>query len=157
MNKADRAEELFRKGYNCSQSVFVAFAEELGMSEEEAARMASPFGAGFGKLREVCGAVSGMTMAAGVLRGYSDPADAQGKKALYALVQKMCREFEEKEGSLICRELLGLKKGQDLDGAGGENRGVLPEPPLRGRLPHCGGNRREIFAEREWLRYKKLI
>lgn len=81
MNKADRAEELFRKGYNCSQSVFVAFAEELGMSEEEAARMASPFGAGFGKLREVCGAVSGMTMAAGVLRGYSDPADAQGKKA----------------------------------------------------------------------------
>ena len=77
--------------------------------------MASPFGAGFGKLREVCGAVSGMTMAAGVLRGYSDPADAQGKKALYVLVQKMCREFEEKEGSLICRELLGLKKGQDLE------------------------------------------
>ena len=146
MNKADRAEELFRKGYNCSQPVFVAFAEELGMCEEEAARMAAPFGAGFGKLREVCGAVSGMTMAAGVLRGYSDPADAQGKKALYALVQKMCREFEEKEGSLICRELLGLT---GFGGAGGENRGVLSEPPLRGRLPHCGGNRREIFAERE--------
>ena len=69
MNKADRAEELFRKGYNCSQSVFVAFAEELGMSEEEAAR--------------------------------------------------------------------------------------TEEPPFRGRLPHCGGNRRKVFAEREWLRYKK--
>ena len=110
MNKADRAEELFRKGYNCSQSVFVAFAEEIGMSEEEAARMAAPFGAGFGKLREVCGAVSGMTLVAGVLQGYSDPADAQGKKELYALVQKMCREFEEKESSLICRELLGLEE-----------------------------------------------
>ena len=60
MNKADSAEELFRMGYNCSQSVYAAFAEDLGMSVEEAAKRASPFGAGFGKLREVCGAVSGM-------------------------------------------------------------------------------------------------
>ena len=59
MSKADRAEELFRMGYNCSQSVYAAFAEEFGISIEEAAKKASPFGAGFGKLREVCGAVSG--------------------------------------------------------------------------------------------------
>ncbi len=156
MNKADRAEELFRKGYNCSQSVFVAFAEELGMSEEEAARTAVSLRCGFWQAPGSVH-VSGMTMAAGVLQGYSDPADAQGKKELYALVQKMCREFEEKRDPLICRELLGLKKGQDSGGAGGENRGVLPESPLRGCLPHRGGNRREIFAEREWLRYKKII
>ena len=62
MNKADSAEELFRMGYNCSQSVYAAFAEDLGMSVEEAAKRASPFGAGFGKLREVCGAVSGMVL-----------------------------------------------------------------------------------------------
>ena len=113
MDRADRAEELFRKGYNCSQSVFASFADVLGMTVEEAARIASPFGAGFGKLREVCGAVSGMTLAAGYLKGYDDPADYEGKKELYRLIQKMCAEFEESKGTIICRELLGLKKGED--------------------------------------------
>lgn len=113
MNRADRAEELFRKGYNCSQSVFAAFADVLGMTVEEAAGIASPFGAGFGKLREVCGAVSGMTLAAGYLKGYDDPADYESKKELYRLIQKMCAEFEEQKGSIICRELLGLQKGED--------------------------------------------
>lgn len=114
MSRADKAEELFRRGYNCSQSVFAAFADVVGMTEEEAAKLASPFGAGFGKLREVCGAVSGMTMVMGKVKGYSDPGDYEGKKALYAIIQKMCAEFEEKQGSLICRELLGLKKGEDI-------------------------------------------
>jgi C_GCAxxG_C_C family probable redox protein len=114
MNRADRAEELFRMGYNCSQSVFAAFADVLGMSVEEAAKIASPFGAGFGKLREVCGAVSGMTLLVGYLKGYDDPADSEGKKALYALIQKMCGEFEAEKGTIICRELLGLKKGEDI-------------------------------------------
>jgi C_GCAxxG_C_C family probable redox protein len=114
MNRQDRAEELFRKGYNCSQSVFAAFADVLGMSVEEAAKIASPFGAGFGKLREVCGAVSGMTLAAGYLKGYDDPADYESKKELYRLIQRMCADFEESRGTIICRELLGLKKGEDL-------------------------------------------
>lgn len=114
MSRADRAEELFRMGYNCSQSVFAAFADVLGMSVEEAAKIASPFGAGFGKLREVCGAVSGMTLLVGYLKGYDDPADSEGKKALYALIQKMCGEFEAEKGTIICRELLGLKKGEDM-------------------------------------------
>ena len=70
MNKADKAESLFRTGYNCSQSVYAAFAEELGITVEEAAKKASPFGAGFGKLREVCGAVTGMVMVIGDLYGY---------------------------------------------------------------------------------------
>lgn len=112
--RADRAEALFRQGYNCSQSVFAAFADVVGMSVEEAAQLASPFGAGFGKLREVCGAVSGMTMLAGKLKGYPDPKAREEKVELYKLIQKMCAEFEEKEGSIICRELLGLEKGEDL-------------------------------------------
>ena len=107
MNKADKAESLFRTGYNCSQSVYAAFAEELGITVEEAAKKASPFGAGFGKLREVCGAVTGMVMVIGDLYGYDDPKDAAGKKQLYVLVQKLC--------GLICRELLGLAKGEDLE------------------------------------------
>ena len=114
MSRADKAEELFRQGYNCGQSVFAAFADVTGMTTEEAAKIASPFGAGFGKLREVCGAVSGMTLAAGYLCGYDDPADAEGKKELYRLIQKMCAEFEAEQGSIICRELLGLEKGEDI-------------------------------------------
>ena len=114
MNRPDKAEELFRKGYNCSQSVFAAFAAVLGMTVEEAAKIASPFGAGFGKLREVCGAVSGMTLLAGYLKGYDDPADYESKKELYRLIQRMCADFEESRGTIICRELLGLKKGEDL-------------------------------------------
>ena len=113
MSRADRAEELFRQGYNCGQSVFAAFADVLGLTVEEAAKIASPFGAGFGKLREVCGAVSGMTLVTGYLKGYSDPADYESKKEVYALIRKMCAEFEERQGSIICRELLGLKKGED--------------------------------------------
>ena len=113
MSRADRAEELFRQGYNCGQSVFAAFADVLGLTVEEAAKIASPFGAGFGKLREVCGAVSGMTLVTGYLKGYSDPADYESKKEVYALTRKMCAEFEERQGSIICRELLGLKKGKD--------------------------------------------
>ena len=115
MNKADKAESFFRTGYNCSQSVYAAFAEELGITVEEAAKKASPFGAGFGKLREVCGAVTGMVMVIGDLYGYDDPKDAAGKKQLYVLVQKLCGSFEASEGSLICRELLGLEKGEDLE------------------------------------------
>lgn len=120
MTRADRAEELFRQGYNCSQSVFAAFADVVGLTVEEAAKQASPFGAGFGKLREVCGAVSGMTMVIGYLNGYSDPADADGKKALYHVVQEKCAEFEKAMGSIICRDLLNLKSGEDL-----------PEPAVR--------------------------
>lgn len=114
MNRADRAEELFRSGYNCSQTVYATFADVLGLTVEDAARQAGAFGAGFGKLREVCGAVSGMTMLAGALKGYSDPADRDGKIALYKLEQEMCAEFEKKMGSIICRDMLGLKKGEDL-------------------------------------------
>ena len=114
INRADRAEELFREGYNCSQSVFAAFADVVGMKPEEAAKIASPFGAGFGKLREVCGAVSGMTLLAGHLAGYAYPEEYEEKKALYELIRKMCAEFESAQGSIICRELLGLQKGEDI-------------------------------------------
>lgn len=120
MSKADLAEELFRKGYNCSQTVFATFAEEMGMSITDAVKIAAPFGAGFGKLREVCGAVTGMCMVIGKLKGYTDPKDKDGKIATYKLVQDMCNEFKEKQGSYICREMLNLKEGEDL-----------PEPAVR--------------------------
>ena len=114
MNRSDRAEELFRMGYNCSQSTFGAFCDVTGLSLDEAMKIASPFGAGFGKLREVCGAVTGMCLVLGYVKGYNDPKDKDAKIRVYKLVQDMCNEFKEKMGSCICRELLNLKEGEDL-------------------------------------------
>ena len=83
------AKSYFLKGYNCAQSVVLAFHEELGLDEETAARMASAFGGGMGRLREVCGTVSGMFLVLGLLKGYHEPKDQEGKKALYAQVQQL--------------------------------------------------------------------
>lgn len=109
----EAAKAYFLEGYNCSQSVLLAFHEELGIEKEMAARMASSFGGGMGRLREVCGAVSGLFLAAGLFYGYSGPKDAQGKKALYERVQALACAFREKNGSIICRELLGLDHKAD--------------------------------------------
>ena len=101
------SKEMFCKGYNCAQAVVAAFHEELGMTESEAARLSSSFGGGMGRMRETCGAVSGMLLVAGLLWGYGTPGDDEAKAAHYRLVQEMAAKFRERTGSLICRELLG--------------------------------------------------
>ena len=105
---SERAMELFADGYNCAQAVLIAFCDETGLSEKTAAKMASSFGGGIGRMREVCGAVSGMCMALGLISGYDDPNDTAAKKAQYKTVQKLVGEFKEQNGSMVCRELLGL-------------------------------------------------
>ena len=109
MSKKEKAMELFKQGYNCSQAVFGAFAEELGLDFETAVKIASSFGGGMGRLREVCGAVSGMFMAAGFKYGYSSPTDMQAKKEHYKLIQDLAADFKKNNGSIICRELLGTE------------------------------------------------
>lgn len=106
MDHAEHAAQLFREGYNCAQAVAMAFCPETGLPPQTAARMASPFGGGMGRMREVCGAVSGMLLAAGMLYGYDDAADTAGKRALYAQVQAMAADFRAEHGTIICRELL---------------------------------------------------
>jgi C_GCAxxG_C_C family probable redox protein len=100
--------ELFTQGYNCSQAVFAAFYKEMGMDFDTALRLSSSFGGGMGRLREVCGAVSGMFMVAGMKYGYTDPNDQSCKTEHYKLIQSMAKQFTENNSSLICRELLGL-------------------------------------------------
>lgn len=100
------AAELFLKGYNCAQAVTVAFCDVTGLDENMSARLSSSFGGGMGRLREVCGAVSGMLMVAGFLYGYDDPNDPAAKKAHYTLVQQLAGKFREEMGSIVCRELL---------------------------------------------------
>lgn len=106
MERAERAAELFLQGYNCAQAVAVAFSDLTGLSPERSAKMASSFGGGMGRLREVCGAVSGMLLVTSLLYGYDNPEDNQGKKELYALVQSLAEQFRQQNGSIICRELL---------------------------------------------------
>ena len=106
MTRAERAKAYFEEGYNCAQAVTLAFAEEMGLEKEAAAKMASSFGGGLGRMREVCGAVSGMSLAAGALFGYADPKAKEEKADHYALIQKLAGEFREQAGSVICRELL---------------------------------------------------
>ena len=106
MNHELYAAELFLKGYNCAQTLAVAFCDVTGLSEGFSAKMASSFGGGMGRLREVCGAVSGMLMVAGLLYGSETPGDDVSKKEHYALVQYLAGRFREEVGSIVCREIL---------------------------------------------------
>lgn len=106
MTHGEKAKAYFEEGYNCAQAVTLAFAEEMGLDQAQAAKMASSFGGGLGRLREVCGCVSGMALAAGAIYGYSDPKARVEKADHYALIQKLANEFKKENGSIICRELL---------------------------------------------------
>ena len=106
MDHATYAAELFLKDYNCAQAVAVAFCDVTGMEPAQAARMAAPFGGGMGRMREVCGAVSGMLMVLSQLYGYDTPGDDVSKKQLYTQVQELAEKFREENGSIICREIL---------------------------------------------------
>ena len=101
--RSEKAKELFKSGCNCSQSVLGVFCEELGMDFETAMKISSPFGGGMGRMREVCGTVSGMFMAAGLMFG---SADSSSKAELYKRIQDLAAKFKEQNGSIICRELL---------------------------------------------------
>ena len=106
VDHAELARELFFKGYNCAQAVFCAYCDLTGLDIDQAARMASSFGGGLGRLREVCGTVSAASLVLGMLKGYSDPTDFAAKKAHYALIQEFARRFQAQNGSIVCRELL---------------------------------------------------
>jgi len=106
MEHSMKAAELFLQGYNCAQAVAVAFCDVTGLEEKQAAKLASAFGGGMGRLREVCGAVSGMFLVLGQLYGYDNTDEDETKKQLYQQVQALAAQFREQTGSIICRELL---------------------------------------------------
>ena len=110
--KPEKAKELFHQGANCAQAVLGAFAGECGLTEEEAFKIASGFGGGISRLREVCGAVSGMVLVTNFVCGQSDISDKAAKDAHYAKVRELTDAFQKETGSVVCRELLGLKEKQ---------------------------------------------
>ncbi len=108
MKRIEAAEQLFKEGYNCSQSVFAAFSDLYGLDRDLALKLSASFGGGVGRMREVCGAVSGMCMIAGLETGSVKQMDEEGKKYNYEVVQKLSEEFKKLSGSILCHELLGL-------------------------------------------------
>lgn len=109
-NRQEKAVELFKNGYNCAQAVFVAYADMYDIDEETALKLSTSFGGGMGGMRDVCGAVSGMFMVAGLQTGTSIPHDKEGKKRNYDTVQLLADKFKEQNGSIVCRHLLGLEE-----------------------------------------------
>lgn len=108
MSRKEDAMQYFYQGYNCSQSVVMAYADLMPLPAEQMMALASPFGGGMGRLREVCGCFSGMLLVLGALEGYSDPKAKDEKAEVYRKVQELAALFEKENGSILCRELLGL-------------------------------------------------
>jgi len=102
----EKARENFLAGYNCSQALVLAFADVTGLTKEQAVLLSSSFGGGMGRLREVCGALTGLFMVDGLLEGYSNPTDKDAKAAHYARIQELAAKFRVEMGSILCRELL---------------------------------------------------
>lgn len=105
---ADRAIALFREGYNCSQAVFAAFYDQVGLTQEDALRISLGLGAGVGRMRETCGAICGAAMVAGMVCGVGDTRDRMVKAQAYQKVQQIAEEFQKTGRSIVCHELLGL-------------------------------------------------
>ncbi len=111
---AQKAMSFFKEGYNCSQSVVLAFEENFDFDRKTLFKLSSSFGGGMGRLREVCGGVTAMFIIAGVLYGYDEPTDIEGKKIHYARIQELAHEFSSRNGSIVCRDLLGLSTKTEL-------------------------------------------
>lgn len=113
MSRREAAEKAFVEGYNCSQAIIIAFSDLLPTDTRTLLKLASPFGGGMGRLREVCGAFSGALAVLGLLKGYSGPETGDVKTALYRRVQSLAEAFKAEHASIVCRDMLRLPPGPD--------------------------------------------
>lgn len=130
--RAAKARQNFLDGYNCCQAVLLAFHDIWNTDENTIAVIASGFGGGMARMREVCGTVSAMGMAAGFISPAVHPKNMDERTANYALVQELAGEFRKENGSIICRELLGLDRKAAAHTAAGETNtsgNCTTEPP----------------------------
>ena len=120
MNSAERTADSFARGFNCSQSVLAAYAEQFGLTEERALKVAGGFGGGMGRMAETCGAVTGAIMVIGLKFASTTPGDIQGKENAYSVVREFVHRFKGRNVAVLCRELLdcdistpeGMKRAQ---------------------------------------------
>lgn len=147
MNNKERIEkavQLFNSGCNCSQAITVAFADLYGFTEEQAMRLSASFGGGIGRMRETCGAACGMFILAGMDCGSIEAGDRIAKSHNYAVVQQLAAKFKEQTGSLICAELLGLKKNTPLSSEASER---TPQYYAKRPCPKMIETAAKIFAD----------
>lgn len=121
MNREEKAVELFKLGYNCSQAVVGAYADAFGVDADLALKMSEGFGGGMGRMRLTCGAVSGMAFICGLKYSNAVAGDTDTRTKIYETVREMSKEFENKNGSIECATLLGLNAEKD-SGARPEER-----------------------------------
>ena len=143
-SRRERAVACFEAGCSCAEAVAMAFSDLLPVDEKTVLRLASPFGGGLARQREVCGAVSGLCLVTGLLYGRSDATDAAEKKRVYVLTRQLCDAFREKNGSIVCRELLGLAD------RGPESPVPTPRTPdfyQKRPCPHLVGDAAEILEK----------
>lgn len=135
-SRVEQAVQTFESGYGCAQSVFATYADLFGIDRETALKLASPMGGGIGRMREVCGTVSSMALLAGLKEGNIDPSDEEGRERIYLLVRKMSDSFREENGTIICRELLGLEEREQSAKPGKRTEEYYASRPCS-RLVRC--------------------
>lgn len=140
--RVEQAVDNFMQGFNCSQSVVAAFADLYGFTRPQALRMSASFGGGIGRMRQTCGAACGMFQLVGLDCGAIDGADRAGKSHNYAVVQQLAEKFKQQTGSLICAELLGLKKPEHSPQAEARTKAYYKKRPC----PHMIRIAAELFA-----------
>lgn len=129
MTRAEKAVSAFQAGYNCAQSTFMAFIDDLGIEKRQAMKLASGFGGGMGRMQEVCGALSGAVLALGASFGHGDPSESEAQKKTYSLTQELFRRFKEQHGHCRCRDLV---QGIDLKTEEGQKE--FKERDLRNKV-----------------------
>ena len=142
MNKKGLAQANFQRGYNCSQSVFAAFSDDFGLDQELALRVAAGFGGGMGRRGDTCGAVSGAIMAIGLKYGTSDPQDKATKERAYQMVRTFFERFQERNGAVRCKDLLGVDMSTPEGHALAKAEGLTTQ-----RCPKFVGDAAEILEE----------
>ncbi len=143
MSRREDAINYFKEGYNCTQSVVLAFKDLLTVDAKELCKIASPFGGGISRMRETCGAVSGMVIVIGNLLGYSTPETGEVKANLYKITQELLLKFEERFGSLTCRNLLNLNVKHDDPNPSPRDHSFFAKRPC----PELIGGAAEILEE----------
>lgn len=134
--RVEKAKRLFKEGgYNCCQAVVLAYNDTFNLDNETAAAISSGFGGGMGRMREVCGSVSGMVLLAGLLKPAIDPTDKVARTANYALVQDVAADFKALNGSIVCRELLGLSPMGTATANPADIHGIPESPVPSDRTP----------------------
>ena len=145
MHAEEKALHYFHQGFNCAQSVFAAFADQVGMSEEAALRFSSAFGAGLGRMRGTCGAFSGLCMVAGFCKGNLS-GNPEEKEIIFSLTRELAEAFKNKFGTLTCRELLQLNEEMESSARPNDRTSsYYTSRPCERCVSFCAGKAQELI------------